>query len=101
MGPSVAFLAEPAPPAILDRASDYLGLPGARRSGQDPEKGLSNNEIACGYAEFADSIASDSELSLYCGFNTLAARNILHLQAVVQVLEKRLQELDARDLAMI
>lgn len=63
----------------------------------DSEKGGLRKEYHDGFADFAEYIASDSELSLYKGFASLTARNILYLQAELQVLEKELRNLDTED----
>jgi len=55
------------------------------------------NEFHVGFADFSEYIASDDHLSLYKGFPSLGARNLLYLQAELQVLEKELKLLDDRD----
>lgn len=63
----------------------------------DPEKGSKREEFHVGFTDFAEFIASDHELSLYKGFASLAAQNLLYLQAELQVLEKELSNLDKED----
>lgn len=54
-------------------------------------------EFLKGFADFSQYIATDSELSIYRSFRALGARNILYLQAELQVLEHQLFLLDRRD----
>lgn len=63
----------------------------------DPEKANTRKEFHVGFTDFAEFIASDRELSLYKGFASLAARNLLYLQAELQVLETELAALDDED----
>ena len=62
---------------------------------EDPDTA---KEYLPGYAELSEYIATDSELSVYHRFGSVTARNILYLQAEVQVLRKRLEKLDELDL---
>ena len=50
-----------------------------------------------GYEDFSKFIASDVDLSIYRRFGVLGARNLLYLQAELQVLEAQLQKLDDDD----
>ncbi|MCJ1388660.1 hypothetical protein MMC18_001509 [Xylographa bjoerkii] len=63
----------------------------------DVEAKKSPTEFLEGYTDFAQYIASDEELSIYRRFGSLGARNILYLQAELQVLEAELQRLDDED----
>lgn len=63
----------------------------------DTEKASASKEFHVGFADFAEFIASDKEFSLYKGFGSLAARNLLYLQAELQVLSKELTTLDEED----
>ncbi len=61
------------------------------KSGQRPKDYLE------GYAELAEFIASDDDFLLFRRFGALGARNLLYLQAEVQVLEAQLKQLDEDD----
>jgi hypothetical protein len=63
----------------------------------DSEKADATKEFHAGFADFAEYIARDNELSLYKGFASLTARNLLYLQAELQVLGKELCTLDEED----
>jgi hypothetical protein len=52
---------------------------------------------AQGYHDFANFIASDPELSIYRRFGSLAARNLLYLEAELQLLECQLEDLERED----
>src|SRR5450432_1649473 len=54
-----------------------------------------------GFAEFSEFIATDGELSIYRRFGSLGARNILYLQAELQVLESQLKALDDDDHSVV
>jgi hypothetical protein len=66
-------------------------------TGTDAETGKSPKEFLKGFSDFSQFIASDDDLSIYRRFGSLGARNILYLQAELQLLEQRLQELDEAD----
>jgi hypothetical protein len=63
----------------------------------DIEAARDENEYLRGYADFSHFIASDYSLSVYRKFAVLGARNILYLQAELQLLELQLGELDDED----
>jgi len=63
----------------------------------DVESALDETEYLPGFADFSHFIASDHSLSIYRKFAVLGARNLLYLQAELQLLEKNLQELDVED----
>jgi hypothetical protein len=54
-----------------------------------------------GFADFSEYIATDGELSIYRRFGSLGVRNILYLQAELQVLESQLIALDDYDYSFI
>lgn len=58
-------------------------------------------EYLPGFADFSHFIASDYSLSIYRKFATLGARNLLYLQAELQLLERRLHDLDEGDQLII
>ncbi|PMD67495.1 uncharacterized protein K444DRAFT_550925 [Hyaloscypha bicolor E] len=63
----------------------------------DVEAALDEKEYLPGFADFSHFIASDHSLSIYRKFAVLGARNLLYLQAELQLLEINLQELDVED----
>ena len=63
----------------------------------DFEKNEGAKEYQVGFADFAEYVASDSDLSLYKGFHSIAARNLLYLQAELQVLSNQLTQMDEED----
>jgi hypothetical protein len=63
----------------------------------DVEAARDENEYLRGYPDFANFIASDYSLSIYRKFAVLGARNLLYLQAELQLLELQLGELDDED----
>ncbi|KAH8777289.1 hypothetical protein BGZ57DRAFT_891090 [Hyaloscypha finlandica] len=63
----------------------------------DVESALDETEYLPGFADFSHFIASDHSLSIYRKFAVLGARNLLYLQAELQLLEINLQELDIED----
>ncbi|CAG8952789.1 hypothetical protein HYFRA_00009034 [Hymenoscyphus fraxineus] len=63
----------------------------------DIEAEKRSNKYLEGFAEFSHYIGSDETLSVYRRFGTLAARNILYLQAELQFLEDELKRLDEQD----
>jgi len=70
-------------------------------SRNDVEAAHEARENLQGFAEFSHFIASDYSLSIYRKFATLGARNLLYLQAELQLLEIQLNELDEADKAII
>lgn len=62
-----------------------------------PKSDEASPEYLEGYAELAEYIASDADLSMYKRFTSLSARNILYLQAEIQVLDDDLRRLDRLD----
>lgn len=63
----------------------------------DVEAALDESEYLPGFADFGQFIGSDDSLSIYRKFAVLGARNLLYLQAELQLLEINLRELDAED----
>jgi hypothetical protein len=63
----------------------------------DIESARDEKEYLHGFADFSQFIASDFSLSIYRKFAALGARNILYLQAELQLLEIQLKELDDAD----
>lgn len=63
----------------------------------DSEKAECCDEYLEGFAEFAEFIGSEDELSLYKGFSALAARNLLYLQAELLFTARKLAVMDAKD----
>lgn len=63
----------------------------------DVEAAQEEIEYLPGYRDFAEFIASDHSLSVYRKFAVLGARNLLHLQAELQLLELQLHNLDLAD----
>ncbi len=63
----------------------------------DIESARDEKEYLHGFADFSQFIASDFSLSIYRKFAALGARNILYLQAELQLLEIQLKELDDTD----
>jgi hypothetical protein len=71
------------------------------RRGNDLEAGVGPDEFVEGYVDFAEFIASDNQLSIYRRFSSLGARNLLYLQAELQLLQFELQTLDQADQAVL
>jgi hypothetical protein len=67
----------------------------------DAETGKGPKGYLEGFAEFSRFIASDDDLFLYRRFGSLAARNIVYLQAELQSLEDQLKELDEADRMLV
>ena len=63
----------------------------------DIEAAGTANEFLDGYVDFAEFIASDAELSIFRQFNSSASRNLLYLEAELQLLQFELQEVDKAD----
>jgi len=63
----------------------------------DVEAALDADEYLRGYVDFSHFIASDYSLSIYRKFAVLGARNLLYLQAELQLLERQLGDLDKAD----
>jgi hypothetical protein len=59
------------------------------------------NEYIDGYVDFSEFIASDYSLSIYRKFASLGARNLLYLQAELQLLQFQLRALDDADQAIL
>jgi hypothetical protein len=55
------------------------------------------SEFLDGYVDFAEFIASDADLSIFRQFKSLASRNLLYLEAELQLLQFELQEIDKTD----
>ena len=62
----------------------------------DIEAATKPKEFLEGYADLAEYIVSDEDLSVYRRFCSLSARNLLYLQAELQVLEAQLRNLDKK-----
>ena len=63
----------------------------------DVEAGRKRQEYLEGYAELSEFIASDNDFLVFRKFGALSARNLLYLQAEVQVLEGQLKRMDEED----
>jgi len=63
----------------------------------DIEAAKSPKEHLEGYGDFAEFIASDAPLSIYRRYDSLAARNLLYLEAEIQLLEFQLRDIDQVD----
>lgn len=61
------------------------------------ENSLAVEEYLPGYVDFSHFIASDYSLSIYRKFAVLGARNMLYLEAELQLLEFQLRALDSED----
>jgi hypothetical protein len=68
-----------------------------RRSKKDIETAETPREYLEGFAEFSEFISCDSENLIYRRFGSLGARNLLYLQAELQLLEAQLRDFDKRD----
>jgi hypothetical protein len=58
-------------------------------------------EYLDGYVDFSEFVASDYSLSIYRKFGSPAARNLLYLEAELQLLQFQLRALDDADEAII
>lgn len=67
----------------------------------DVEVVKGRKEYLEGFSDFSHYIASDEKLFIFRRFGSLSARNILYLQAELQLLEQQLQELDEQDYNII
>lgn len=63
----------------------------------DVEGALGDMEYLEGYVDFSHFIASDPSLSIYRRFSFLGARNLLYLEAELQLIECELQAFDEND----
>lgn len=54
-----------------------------------------------GYAELARFIGSDPQLSIWRRYDILAARNLLHLEAELQLLQFKISEMDIEDVKIL
>lgn len=61
------------------------------------EKVPDTKEIRNGYAELADIMGPHPGMALFTRFSSLAARNLLYMQAELLYLRQKLQTLDALD----
>jgi hypothetical protein len=52
----------------------------------DQEASRAPKEFLDGYVDFAEFVASDGQLSIFTQFGSLAARNLLYLEAELQLL---------------
>jgi|SRR5688572_11872899 hypothetical protein len=52
-----------------------------------------------GYSELSEFVGSDAQLSIYRRYDRVGARNLLYLEAEIQLLEFRLRRLDEADLS--
>lgn len=67
----------------------------------DIEAASGETEYLQGYVDFSQFIASDHSLSIYRSYRTLGARNLLYLEAEIQLLECELQAVDENDKILI
>jgi hypothetical protein len=67
----------------------------------DQEASRASKEFLDGYVDFAEFIASDAQLSIFRQFRSLAARNLLYLEAELQLLEFEIQAIDDADQALL
>jgi hypothetical protein len=67
----------------------------------DQEASGAKKEFLDGYVDFAEFIASDGQLSIFKQFRTLAARNLLYLEAEPQLLQFEIQAIDDADQALL
>ena len=65
------------------------------------QKKNESKELLEGYVELAEFIESDAQLSIWRRYDTLAARNLLYLEAELQLIQFKLQKLDREDLKII
>jgi hypothetical protein len=63
----------------------------------DVEAARDRHEYLGGFVDFSEFIASDFSLSIYRKFRVLGARNLLYLQAELQLLECQLKAVDEED----
>lgn len=78
--------------------SDDLALNGMMfPDSGDVEVAKEPKEYLEGFTDFSHYMASDDALFIFRRFGSLSARNILYLQAELQLLEQQLQELDELD----
>jgi hypothetical protein len=67
------------------------------KANNDIEAACGRKEYLDGYVDFSEFIASDLSLLIYKKFSTLGARNLLYLQAELQLLQFQLRALDDAD----
>jgi len=67
----------------------------------DIEATRGGKEYLDGYVDFSEFIASDYSLSIYRKFGSLAARNLLYLEAELQLLQFQLGAFDDADSAIL
>jgi len=67
----------------------------------DQEASSVPKEFLDGYVDFAEFIASDGQLSIFRQFRSLAARNLLYLEAELQLLQFEIQAIDDADQALL
>jgi hypothetical protein len=67
----------------------------------DEEASGATKEFLDGYVDFAEFIAGDGQLSIFKQFRTLAARNLLYLEAELQLLQFEIQAIDDSDQALL
>ena len=67
----------------------------------DIEAGETPASYVEGYHDFSEFIATDAKLSIYRRYDSLAARNLLYLEAELQLLECQLAEYDEEDLEIL
>jgi hypothetical protein len=67
----------------------------------DEEASRAPKEFLDGYVDFAEFIASDGQLSIFKEFRSLAARNLLYLEAELQLLQFEIQAIDDADQALL
>jgi len=67
----------------------------------DQEASRVPKEFLDGYVDFAEFIASDGQLSIFRQFSSLAARNLLYLEAEFQLLQFEIQAMDDADQVLL
>jgi hypothetical protein len=58
-------------------------------------------EFLEGYKDFSEFIGSDSQFFIYRQFSSLGARNLLYLEAEIQLLEFQIKALDDADIQVL
>lgn len=67
----------------------------------DYEASKAPKEFLDGYVDFAEFIVSDGQLFIFRQFRSLAARNLLYLEAELQLLQFEIQAIDDADQALL
>lgn len=66
----------------------------------DLEANKRRPEYVAGYTDLSEFISSDPQLSIYRRYDRLATRNLVYLEAEMQLLEIRLQKIDEQELEL-